>query len=737
MSFAKVFKIFKKGSKAASKGKAKKPAGGYDWPSGVRIGVYGHANSGKTVYFTILNEEAKIARNLQISVTDNATAGEFLKNYRALWGLGTSSDVGTMVDLRSEKKFPSPTETDRLLMFNAILDRSKKLSVVSYDYPGDAVSISAQSEFRDKVTDFMAGSHGILFFFDPKTLQAELQTQAHVASFVNMTEMLAPIESRLPIPIALVVTKSDILDGFSDESQSVLISSEDEHLLSEDFELFLEKVLSSNRIASNSAWAGSVRNILVKLREFLKVVIGRTLDFQIFFISATGESPEKIGTDVGRSIYQPPDKISPVGVKEPFHWLLNSILRNRRISRLRTVSKYVAMLSLAWIVLFSAPYLFHFSFLMPKAVNVERNILAEYDGNIYNTSDDERRKIISAYNRYEQSWTVKYLFPKFLVPSGRISDRYRDFNLSTAVSQLDHTLSRFTQIVKDSALWPKLNPSDNAIITNKEHEALLADLNSFHQGDSTSTLYQRSGRALSYWDLFTNYIANRSDSMALNGVIEQVEFDRRNYEASQSNAEKMLGQALENSLQVRTQKKVKTEIARKAAAQLDDVFERINANDDPEYRLDDAVTELRKIRDDLDPSVDAANISAINRYLNQAAEFNKTRKYTYKVESVPGNGHLHIEAVPSGGEPSWSEQSQTIQGFQYSLNWKAGDDIYVALDTVGAPENWGKTASDKTILKGKYSIFKMDGEISFSNLGQKVVIRFNPPLMERLPVLKK
>jgi hypothetical protein len=480
-----------------------------------------------------------------------------------------------------------------------------------------------------------------------------------------------------------------------------------------------------------------VRNILVKLREFLKVVIGRTLDFQIFFISATGESPEKIGTDVGRSIYKPPDKISPVGVKEPFHWLLNSIVRNRRISRLRTVSKYVAMLSLAWIVLFSIPYLFHFDFLMPKAVNVEKNILTEYDGNIYNTSDDERRKIISAYNRYEQSWTVRYLFPKFLVPSGRISDRYRDFNLSTAVSQLDQTLSRFTQIVKDSALWPKLNPSDNAIITNKEHEALLADLNSFHQGDSTSTLYQRSGRALTYWDLFTNYIANRSDSMALKGVIEQVEFDKRNYEASQSNAEKMLGQALENSLQVRTQKKVKTEIARKAAAQLDDVFARINANDDPEYRLDDAVTELRKIRGELDPSVDAANISAINRYLNQAAEFNKTRKYTYKVESVPGNGHLHIEAVPSGSEPKWSEQSQTIQGFQYSLNWKAGDDIYIALDTVGAPENWGKTASDKTILKGKYSIFKMDGEISFSNLGQKVVIRFNPPLMERLPVLKK
>ncbi|MBU0983103.1 MAG: hypothetical protein KKA42_04485, partial [candidate division Zixibacteria bacterium] len=277
MKFGKILKIFKKGSKAASKRKgAQKGAGEFDWPAGVRIGVFGHTNAGKTVYFTVLNEECKVSRNLQLSVTDNATAAEFLANYRSIWGLGVSSEVGTVVDLKGEKKFPDPTQTERVLRFNAILEGDKKLPVVAYDYPGAAVSISDPSEFKDKVRDFMTGCDGLLFMFDPKVLSAELQTQAHVAAFVNMLEQLAPLSARLPIPADLVITKSDILDGFTDDAQAILIGPEDENLLSENFEYFLERILSSPAVSKNPAWSGSVRKVLVSLREFLKVVIGRT-----------------------------------------------------------------------------------------------------------------------------------------------------------------------------------------------------------------------------------------------------------------------------------------------------------------------------------------------------------------------------------------------------------------------------------------------------------------------------
>ncbi|MDH4156130.1 MAG: hypothetical protein OEW00_02500, partial [candidate division Zixibacteria bacterium] len=99
MKKADIIGLFKKG-KGKVKAKGKKGAEVSPWPAGTRIGVFGHQNSGKTVYFTVLNEECKISRNLQISVTDNATSSEFLINRRAIWGLGTTSEVGTIVDLR-------------------------------------------------------------------------------------------------------------------------------------------------------------------------------------------------------------------------------------------------------------------------------------------------------------------------------------------------------------------------------------------------------------------------------------------------------------------------------------------------------------------------------------------------------------------------------------------------------------------------------------------------------------
>ena len=225
----KLGKLFKGGS-----GDSKKSSSAFEWPSGTRIGVYGHANAGKTVYFTVLNEECKIGKDLQISITDTGTASDILSNYRALWGVGTETGSGTVVDLRGEKKFPDPTPDGKLLLFNAIIDRSSKYSVCTYDYGGKAISLNSSGELAEKVADFTLSSDGVLFFFDPKVLGAEMQTHAHAASFVSLLEKLAPLDKKLPIPVALVITKSDILPGFSGEDQSILVNPEDENIFEHD-----------------------------------------------------------------------------------------------------------------------------------------------------------------------------------------------------------------------------------------------------------------------------------------------------------------------------------------------------------------------------------------------------------------------------------------------------------------------------------------------------------------------
>jgi len=647
--------------------------------------------------------------------------------------------VGTMVDKRGEKRFPDSTQSEHIFRFNAQLDRSTTVSVVTHDYPGNAVSISSQTDIDDKVMEFLTNAHGLLLFFDPKTLNAEMETQAQVAAFVHMIERLSPLKKRMPIPVALVITKSDLLPGFSGDDKVVLVSPEQENLLAEDFDVFLENVLASNRISADSAWAGSVRNILVKLREFLKVVVGRTLDFQIFFSSNVGSEPEKIGTDVGRSIYKPPDTISPVGVKQPFYWLLKSILRNRKISRLRKVAKWAAMLSIIWCLIFSLPFLWHFAYLLPQARNTEATILEGAGGSIVNTNDRERGRIDSEYGEYSRAFVVRHLFPRFVPPAERIRSQYGEFDLSESIKRLDGVIDRFTRIVADSTTWPTYNASREEYKLQDEHERLLADLEEFREGgDSTSILFQRADRALNYWQVFTDYIASR-DSVAMAQVINLVDFNDRTYAADLNKSEKDLGEALRANLEVVAEKKEQEEVAVRAAAELGDLFDKINNSEQVRYRLTEAVTELRQKKRQLNPEVDAANIRAIDNYIKAVNQFKRRRTYEYKVVSVPGGGHLHVEVTSSGEEPSWTswmEDGHMIEGWDYTLEWKIGDQIHIAFDTLGhQPETGGKTASDKKVLSGDYALFNMDGEITFSNLGRTIIIRFSPPLRQRLPTI--
>jgi hypothetical protein len=739
MKFGKILKVFKKGAKAAPKQKGKKgEVSQFSWPAGIRVGLFGHDNSGKTVYMTVLNEECKISKKLQISVTDNATAGEFLSNYRLLWGLGTSGDAGTVVDLRGEKSFPDSTSTDKVLQFNAILDRHKNLSVVSYDYNGKAVSITEGGEMSDKVMDFMSGSDGILFFFDPKTLGAELQTQAHVASFVNMLERLAPLDSRLPIPIALVIAKSDILPGFTGDTRTILIDPEDEHVVSENFELFLEKVLSHSKIASNPDWAGSVRNVLVKLREFIRVVVGRTLDFQIFFVSSTGGTPQKIGADVGRSIYAPPDKIRPVGIKEPFYWLLNSIVRNRRISRMRKIAKYATYISCFWIVLFSIPLLYHFKLLYPKPISVENRILEQFNGNRLSTSEIDRKNIIREYQKYENRWLVRKAFSDFMRPSKVIREVYQHFDIGWQITKLDDLILDFGRIVKDSTSWPAKIPGTDSLDLNERNLTLAASLDTLHVGDERSVLFVRSGRVIKLWELFANYIVHRDDPQAANLINEQIEFDRRNSK-NLNDAERQLGDALKIIARIEEKKKEVKEkevVSSEALEKYDGLKKKINRSSDPAFVFGMAVDELKEIRDDLDPSRDGSQISAIRKYLKKVEEWSKSRRYTLRIESVPDNGHLHFSVGIDGADPAWADSSQYFQGDELTITWKMGDEIYVAFDDAAAAEYWGRDATAKRLFRGDYAIFDMEGEVEFSNIGKVVVISFKPSLKEMLPKLK-
>ncbi|MBD3179841.1 MAG: hypothetical protein GF417_09695 [Candidatus Latescibacteria bacterium] len=727
MKMAKIFKFLKKGAKKAGKkggGEEKSP-----WPEGTRIGVFGHRNCGKTVYYTVLYNEGKVTKNIQISVTDNETSAELLSNFRSIWGIAPARGAGTIVDQRGEREFPDPTAQPRILQFNAILDQKKKMPVVTLDYGGEAVSISGESDQSEKVKSFMADADGILFFFDPKIMGAEMEIQARASAFVNMLEKISPLKARLPIPVGLVITKSDTLPGYRGEDQAVLIDPEDEQFLSENFDLFLEKTLQ--RVEGDSEWTGTVRGVLVKLREFLRVVVGRTLDFQIFFISNTGNKPEKIGADVGRSIYKPPEKIKPSGVKEPFYWILNAIDRNKKLNVMRRVVKFVGIISLVWILLYSMPFLYHFNFLLPRAEKVEDNIMESVDNNLMNTSGDQRNKIYRAYDRYSRKWLVREFFAGYGVAAANLADLYYNFNVGKAIKQLDNMINEFAYIVENRDIWPKYNPGKDSLIYDSSHTELLAGLEKMHVGDEGALLYQRSDRVLNYWDLFARFITSNRDSAVVSEISRQVDFDMNNAE-NYSSTEEKLGEAM---LGLTAEKK--KEVA--AVAGLDEyesIRKTVNNSSDPSYLLGKAPRELEQIRSKLSPDKHAEQIAAIDSYLAEVNRWKSRRTYTCILETVPDMGHLHIEVTGSGQSPSWSRETQLLEGEEVRLRWKLGDDIHIAFDELKYPCTWGTKSSDKRVLQGRYALFALEGEITFQNIDKTVTIRFKRSLRDMLPGLK-
>jgi len=726
----KILKLFKKGAKAMPKGKGDVAGGGgFDWPSGLRIGVFGHANSGKTVYFTVLNEECKVSKDLGLSVTDNLTAGEFLTNYRALWGLGTSDGAGTMVDLREDKQFPPATSGEKILQFNAILDRSKNIPVVTYDYNGRAVSIKERHELADKVRDFMAGCQGILFFFDPKVLGAELECQAHVASFVNMLELLAPAGGRLPIPVALVVTKADVLPGFGGEPHTVLVKSDQEHFLAEDYEIFLEKVLTSNRIASNPTWAGSVRDVLVKLKDFLKLVVGRTLDFQVFFTSNTGVEPTKIGTDVGRSIYRPPDKMQPIGVREPFYWLLKSIGRNRKLSAFRKLAKYAVVLSLLFAAVWSAPHLYTFQFKLNRISGLEQRYW-EGKATVHEISQTSRNDLRDKYRAFSRSRFANWLFQDFTVQAEASYNFYRNVSEDADLRKLATSIAELTNVVNNKAAWPKPAPSGDTVVPTEQTTELENAIKHYTETPDDSPLHVRSTRALELWTLFKAALAQPESEEAWNAITRQNDL-YPTMSPKPSNEIKALGSAMLAVVGKREVKAEHEENLEKSSAEFEAFSEKLSEETDPEYLLVTAVKKLKQFRSQLQ----GEDVDRINEYLNEAKYFDKDREYRFTLTNCPPGHHLHIKVEPPGQTVEWPRPQQIRINRPASIIWKKGDRILIALhetDHGGKDESWGETYKALAELDSDYAIFKMTQVITFST-GEQVSFSFEDDPRKKLP----
>ena len=323
------------------------------------------------------------------------------------------------------------------------------------------------------------------------------------------------------------------------------------------------------------------------------------------------------------------------------------------------------------------------------------------------------------------------------MPAEAIWSMYNRDLQSEQIRKLDQVIHGVTVIVQDTAQWPKIDQSTDSLRLTPRLVGLEATLNGFHQGDSTSVLFVRSGRVLKLWGLFKGTLLNPSDT-AWNKIVKQVEGDKSLYGKSLSAAEIGMGEALTQAASARQQIVEETQTVQKASDKFEELIATIKEHrGNPEYLLVTAVEELKKLKGKLagDPTRQE-DVQRIKSYLAQANNFIKKRQtYTFTLTSCPEDHHVHIHVKKGGKTGEWLEGQQLFPGDQFTITWQAGDHIVIALDEkhVGQrKESWGKKSTDKVELKKRLAIFDLDGTVAFP-LGAAIGVSCEKDLKAMLP----
>jgi hypothetical protein len=401
------FKKLKAKRKKKKKGEEKAP----QLPEGNKIAIFGHTNVGKTVFFVMAHEAAREDPEFRLDTKDDQTASELLSNLRLLKGLEVSVSDGARTERRVDRRFPPPTSETKLLNFVAVLNQRKRFDFMSLDYRGEIASIEEQPELKEDLTRFCLESNCVLFFIEPSVIFSDLYRRKQLASFKSLMQLLVDGKRRLPVPVGLVVTKADLFDSFEDDSQAVLVGRSYEYAKSKRYPQFVQRLLDQPHIRRSGRWSKDLRKVLDRLEDFFETLSGLSLDFQVFFVSATGSRPPQKSDDKGTTVFIPPRQLEPIGVREPFKWAVRRVLLRNRIGVLRRITKWVFWLAFIWCLLFSIPNLLNCGFWYPDILKVEQDIRRSgYSHDLSKLSQGELKDFKRRYRKYSNRTFVSAFF---------------------------------------------------------------------------------------------------------------------------------------------------------------------------------------------------------------------------------------------------------------------------------------------------------------------------------------
>ena len=307
------------------------------------IGLYGLSKAGKTVFLSVLFREAvadaRASRRFSLRTRHQETLREMLRNRDLLEG---RSELG-------RPAFPPPTITQKLYHFDAILNRKHLYPFRTMDYKGEGLDWTRTSGSEETI-EFLSGCDCLLFLYEPDeemlnrgTDDVDILEPARFNRLQQFNTMIAKLRKdqgvKLNMPIALVITKADLLDGFDmiSEQDTVLLGRQLLHAKFNDPETFIRRVLDQPHIKAHPPWARQVRKVLTALTLFWEEALHSAPTFQVFFVSATGGT-EELKNERGEKEVVPPARLRPKGVLPPFFWVVDMVMTLRQVRILNRIA---------------------------------------------------------------------------------------------------------------------------------------------------------------------------------------------------------------------------------------------------------------------------------------------------------------------------------------------------------------------------------------------------------------
>jgi len=429
-------RYFKRAAKL--KGKIKRPGepGAAAEPvdrSIYRIGIFGHKDTGKTVFLTSVYAFSKDSSDLQL-LAMGETQAYLEENFNLMKGTGDDQITGQKIDSR---RFPTSTADDKKLSFSAQLGKTMNVSLEVMDYSGKNLYIDSSGGIPQNLADFFDICDCVLFFIDPAGINNEGELTRRVASFTRLIDQLSGRGKKLDIPVGLVVTKADELPGFKSGFQSTLIGNNAGYIKGQRFNDFLSGIVRQRYLSDYPEWKNTLKALLNRFQSFFNPLIRRTLDYQVFFVSSIGGSSRELKGEPGDKGPVPPRDFRPLGVSKPIEWALGRIRACRRATVFNGILKWVLFATLLITIFVSFFNIYNkmkIESLVNKISSLKFDRLEDYSS------------LASAFNSYSNDFFVKLFFDDFR----KISNE--KYNMFAGVSGDDWIRSQFQQfdLMKDS-----------------------------------------------------------------------------------------------------------------------------------------------------------------------------------------------------------------------------------------------------------------------------------------------